>query len=637
MSLIRQLWIAIILVMMLSFGGSFVVSTMLAKNYLAEQLHLKNIDNASSLALSMSQMPKDQVTVELLISAQFDTGHYEFIRLIDPRGNLIIERVHTDTSNLVPRWFARLVALETDAGVAQIQDGWHQFGTLTLKSHSRFAHQSLWQGTVRLALWFVGGALVTGVVGTLLLRIITRPLGRVVEQAEAIGARRFITIDEPRTPELRALVSSMNALSNRVGAMLSEEGQRLEQLRRETQHDPVTGLLNREEFMKRAGALLQREDKSATGVLVITRLLDLAEINRDQGRELTDQLLKRVARQLSSLLPPHDDWSLSRLNGSDFALLAPAADETTPLAQQVAAIMAQILDDPITGSRLLAATGASGFSAGEDLSELLSRVDGALAGAEQSGNNEPVIMEPEHGRQPATTINDWRKLMDDALGSQRLRLATFPVIDSNNELLHMEAPLRMQIADEWQSAGLFMPWAARLGILPALDTHSVRLALDLIAADGVPVGVNLSAESLSDGVFRQDLLRSLQQAPQLAQKLWIEIPEAGAYRNLPDFRTLCLALKPLGCKIGLEHVGHQFSRMAALYDLGLDYVKIDSSIIRDIDQHQGSQALVRGLCLIAHSIGLMVIAEGVNRQAERELLPSLGIDGMTGPGIQYQG
>ncbi len=92
MSLIKQLWLAIALVMLVAFAGSFLVSSLSAKAYLEEQLLLKNLDNATSLASTLSQMPKDEVTIELLISAQFDTGHYESIRLVDPSGKILVDR-----------------------------------------------------------------------------------------------------------------------------------------------------------------------------------------------------------------------------------------------------------------------------------------------------------------------------------------------------------------------------------------------------------------------------------------------------------------------------------------------------------------------------------------------------------------
>ena len=93
MSLVKQLWLAIALVMLIAFGGSFLVSTLSARNYLEEQLRLKNFDNATSLAATLSQTlertPGDEVTIELQIAAQFDLGHYESIRLVDPSGKVI--------------------------------------------------------------------------------------------------------------------------------------------------------------------------------------------------------------------------------------------------------------------------------------------------------------------------------------------------------------------------------------------------------------------------------------------------------------------------------------------------------------------------------------------------------------------
>ena len=74
-----------------------------------------------------------------------------------------------------------------------------------------------------------------------------------------------------------------------------------------------------------------------------------------------------------------------------------------------------------------------------------------------------------------------------------------------------------------------------------------------------------------------------------------------------------------------------------MYDLGLDYLKVDAALIRGIDTDAGNQSVLRSLCVLAHSIGVRVIAEGVSSDAERLVLPALGIDGMTGPGVRYVG
>jgi len=122
MSLIKQLWIGIIVLLLMVLSGNFVISTITAKTYLQEQLRLKNIDNANTLALSISQMPdKDPVTLELLITAQFDAGHYEYIIFQDADKRPIVARNFKENKQAphnVPQWFAEHVTFDAPPGIA---------------------------------------------------------------------------------------------------------------------------------------------------------------------------------------------------------------------------------------------------------------------------------------------------------------------------------------------------------------------------------------------------------------------------------------------------------------------------------------------------------------------------------------
>ena len=99
MSLFRQLWLAVIVSTLIAFVGSFAVSMMTARQYLEEQLAIKNNDNAASLALSMSQMEKDPVTLELQVAALFDSGQYARIQVRDPEGMTLIEKTSQHISH----------------------------------------------------------------------------------------------------------------------------------------------------------------------------------------------------------------------------------------------------------------------------------------------------------------------------------------------------------------------------------------------------------------------------------------------------------------------------------------------------------------------------------------------------------
>ncbi len=637
MSLFRQLWLTVIASMVITFAGSFVVSMLTARHYLEQQLAMKNGDNAASLALSMSQLSKDPVTIELQVSALFDTGQYASVKLFTPEGKVMIEKVSPPESGDVPQWFTALFPIDSVPGQAQVTTGWTQFGTIQLVSHSRFAYQELWDGALKMLLWFVAGGVLLGLLGMRLLGGIKRPLDAVVEQASAISDRRFVCIEEPATPELRSVARAMNAMVDRLKNIFAEETARLEQVRREVNLDSLTGLANRAFFMNQLDGALNSDDAPPYGLIFLVRVADLMGINKRAGREAADEVLRRVGKSLSQQVSLYPGAVAARLNGADFALLLPG--------QQAAATVADFLLDNL---RNLASAGliegesighvaAGRYQHGEGGGALLARIDAALAAAETQSGAAWVQAESSADSQ-ATSNADWKKLLEGAITNQRLRLIEFPVADQAHTLLHMECPLRLQATDngEWLTAGSFMPMASRLAMTTELDLAAARLALERIAAGTPAVAVNLSGESVIDAGFRTRLHDLIAARPELARRLWLEVSELGAFRHFEDFRALCGALRPLGCRLGIEHFGRQFSEIGRLHAIGLDYLKVDGSFIRAIDQHQGNQAFLKGLCSIAHNLGLIVIAENVRTSEELAALPDLGFDGATGPVVSQQ-
>jgi len=636
MSLIKQLWIGIIVLLLLALGGSFIISIMSAKSYLEEQLHVKNMDNATSLALSISQMEKDPVTLELLISAQFDTGHYEYIRLVDPQKKILVERHYEENKSnpqlsKVPNWFIHVVNFDAEPGVAQIQDGWQQFGTLTVKSHSRYAWQALWNSTSQLLSWFVIAAILSGIIGTVILKFISSPLNTVIKQAEAIGQRRFVTSDEPKTTEFQRLVRAMNALSQSVKIMLEKETKQLEKLRRESQLDPLTELPNRNHFLNLLESKLNRDDSDSTGVLAVMRFLNLAEFNNHLGRAAADHALLQIAGVLHQFISRYPGSHAGRLNGSDFMLVISGNPSAEAIGSELSEqLNAQLGEHDLRTIQIPVAVCI--YHSGEKRNELLHKLDGALAQAELKGNRALIILNTSSQPIMHRNLTDWRDAITHALQLKKLQLAHFPVRTPAGDILHIESPVRLLLDDDWQPAGYFMPWAARLGIMPAIDLEVIKSALASIQNES-PIAINISAESLCSADFREQALALLKLSLNKTNRLWLEFPESCALRHMAELRSFTNVLRTLGCHVGLEHVGLEFTKIRELQDIGLHYLKIDGAIIRDIDSNIGNQNFLSGLCKIGRSLGMVVIAEGVRSEAEKEKLIQLDIDGLTGPGI----
>lgn len=635
MSLFKQLWLAIILLLMLAFGGSLIVSGLSAKNYLQQQLTMKNVDNAAALALSLTQQSVDKVLLELTLAAQFDTGHYELIELTSPSGEVMVRREDLQRATGAPAWLAALLPIDVEPGVAQIQQGWQQLGTLTVRSHSRFAYRALWDSTRLLGLMFLLTMAASGLLGSYLLRRILTPLDAVIDQAEAIGQRRFVTLPEPGTLEFKRLVSAMNRLSQRIRSALQQEATRLNQWQKDAHTDSVTGLLSREPFLRSLEAALESDDVNATGSVCLVRITSLAVLNQSYGRKAVDGLLADAGRALETIVSQHSRWAAARLNGSDFALMAPRS--TDP--REVVSAMQTALQGVLAAHSMQADTAlpaaATLYTHEDTLSNLLTRLDSALIPAARAGSSDinltyagDIQMMPVREQ-----MASWKKILRNAFLHDQFSLASFPVLSAGGQLLHMEAPVKLTINNNTQTAATFMPWLNRLEMSGDLDQRVIELALQASERNLTPLAVNLSVGALAEPAFLHWLDQTLSAAGDAATRLWLEVPEPMAFRHFDAFKLLTRHASRYGCRVGIEHGGHQLADIGQLHEIGLDYFKVDAAFIRDIDSNTGNQTLLRTLCTVGHSIGVMVIAEGVRSAAEWAQLKELGFDGATGPAI----
>ena len=636
MSMYRQLWLAIIASTLLALLGSLLAATLSARSYLSEQLSMKNADNAAALALSLSQKSPDAVAIELAVSALFDSGHYELIRVTDPFGKTLIERRAAPNGNGVPTWFSNALPIVAQPGLARITDGWKQVGTIELVSHSRFAYSALWNSVIELVGALGVAGVVGGLLGSLVLGRLRKPLNAVIDQARAITERRFVTIDEPKVPELRQLAGAMNATVGRLKSMFDDQAARLEEVRKEANCDPLTGLANRNHFFAHLRASLV-DPESPGGSLLLIRVANLGDINRRLGREPTDDLLKRVGSIVQAFAAGSPGSLGARLNGADYAFVIPGDKPVRPIAEGLLAALVRE-GASFVGNEPTAYIGYGRYPHGLDASTVLAQVDAALADAEARAANGVAEARFVADDEAPKSGDDWTRMIRNALEKRWVRLVSFPVATLAGQTMHRECPLRLMLDEhgEWLPAGRFLPMAERLRLTPQIDLAAVSLGLDQLAQDASLPGlaINLSGSSLQDEGFRTGLLDLLRQRPRAAARLWLEVAEAGVMNHIDAFRGIVGDIKRAGCRIGIEHFGHHFSQIGLIHDLGLDYLKVDASFIRGLDDDDSNRTFLQGLSIIAHGIGLTVIAEGVVSEKELQALADVGFDGATGPAIK---
>ncbi|AZD45588.1 cyclic di-GMP receptor LapD [Pseudomonas chlororaphis] len=638
MSLFKQLLIAICLFLVVAFSGSFMVSLESSRTQYVNQLRSHAQDAATALALSLTPNIDDPAMVELLVSSIFDSGYYSSIRVVNQvTEEVMVERSGTPEVSNVPDWFVKLIGLEPAGGDALVSRGWQQAARVEVVSHPMFAVAKLWQSALGSLGWLLLCGAVSAVLGALLLRRQLKPLDYMVQQSHAIARREFLSLPElPRTPELRRVVQAMNQMVEKLKALFQEQAERSEKLRVESYQDNLTGLANRRYFEMQLNARVSNPEQASSGYLLLLRVKDLAGLNQRLGGQRTDQLLQAVGEQLQRECAryPETHNLVTRIRGGEFAVLAPGLvrEEALQLAQHLENALASLHATGATDVASVAAIGLAPFVHGDSPQAVLSLGDQALAQAEAQGDTSWACL--EHGA--AASVGDdhhaWHTLLDGALSQQRFELYFQPVVATRDTALVLHYKVLSRLLDEQGqtiAAGRFLPWLERFGWTSRLDLLMLEQVLKQMDAHQDSLALNLSAATLADPQALNKVFEILRQHSNLGPRLTLEIGE----EQLPEqalLEQLTRRLRELGFSLSLQRFGGRFSMIGNLARLGLAYLKIDGSYIRDIDQESDKRLFIEAIQRAAHSIDLPLIAERVETEGELQVIREMGLYGVQG-------
>jgi predicted signal transduction protein with EAL and GGDEF domain len=643
MSLIRQVSLLIVAALLLALAGGVLVTGSSLRELMSQQASIKNADNAQALALAASQQGGDRELIKLLMSAQFDQGHYQLLRWRQVNGEIAFERRATPLRGDSPDWLRELAPIDAAPGTAQLSSGWRALGQIELQTQLSYAYEAMWQGLLRAAAWALLLAVLALAAAQLVLRRIRRPLDQLAQQADALADGQFLQVEASSVRELRPLTAALNGMVQRIQRMFEAQTEQLGLLRQQAHNDALTGLYLRQHFLAELASALARDDGPERATLMLLRLQDLAGVNRQLGREATDQALALIGEALQPYTERVPGSLAGRMNGSDFALWLPVPavleDSAQALAEALRLALQRAGGQGGTGALRLA-LGGTEMSRSRPLSQWFAQADAALAEAEQQAHGGlPICLHRDEQQQPALPLGEgaWRAQIEAALAQHQLRLLQYPVLDREGRLLHWECPLHLGLAarhdatPDFVSAKVWLPLALRTGLTAEVDLAAVAQALALVGSDGQLRAVNLAPASLLAPDFLQRLRALLKSQPQAARQLALEFDVLAAQRHFELLQELGRAVHPLGVRLGLEHAGAQLQRIERLYQLGLDYVKLDRSVLLGVAEDAGRAGFVRSLVILLQGLSLQVMGEGVEQERDARALWDCGLAGVTGP------
>lgn len=410
------------------------------------------------------------------------------------------------------------------------------------------------------------------------------------------------------------------------------------QIHRLAYYDPLTDLPNRRLLQDRLSQALAASIRSQRyGAILFLDLDNFKKLNDTRGHESGDLLLIEVAQRLRKVVRESD--TVARLGGDEFVAiledLGVGAEESAILAKQIAEKIRETIAEPFvlkgTESHHTTSIGVSLFCAHETVEELLKRADLALYQAKAAGRN--IVRFYEHAMQ--ATLDERSSLEGElrhALGRDQLRLYYQPQVDSSYRVVGAESLLRWQHPERGLVApGEFIPLAEETGlILPigqwVLETACAQLrawshddhTCDLMLA------VNVSAHQFRQPDFIEIIRSVLQVSGANPELLKLELTESLVLGNVADSIQKMQAINKLGVHFSMDDFGTGFSSLSYLTQLPLNQLKIDRSFVRHLPGHSNDAVIVTTIITMARSLGVHVIAEGVETEAQRRFLLEQG-------------
>ncbi|MEA1604462.1 putative bifunctional diguanylate cyclase/phosphodiesterase [Pseudomonas spirodelae] len=481
-------------------------------------------------------------------------------------------------------------------------------------SQAQQAFASLDQNILLIALV----ALTASLCGALLLaRSVSQPVQQLAAVAERVRQGDYqADLDLHRADELGRLAMAFKAMQQGIA-------ERERQLAHNALHDALTGLPNRTLALERLGSAITAGRPMA---LLYLGVANFRTVNESLGPEGGDLALQQLSRQLQGILRPGD--SVARIIGDEFLLLLENADSDSAVG--IADTLQQLLLKPLrVASHDVALDCRIGIASypvdGNAPEELLRRAAIAMQDAAGMASHLQVY---QRGRDDAQQrqirlIRDLRHAPSKA----ELLLHYQPKLDiASGRVRQAEALLRWQHPELGMvSPGEFIPLAERTGSIQLLTSWVLEDVMRQLREWGgrglyVQVSLNISTEDLIDPQLPARVSQLLSEYQVPAAQLIFEITESGVMLNPEVALQVLHGLRECGISLSVDDFGTGYSSLAQLKRMPVQELKIDQSFIRDLDDDSEDSVIVRSTIEMSHSLGLKVVAEGVEFERSLQLL-----------------
>jgi diguanylate cyclase (GGDEF)-like protein len=400
--------------------------------------------------------------------------------------------------------------------------------------------------------------------------------------------------------------------------------------------DPLTGLGNQRRFFDKVERLLaERADDPAPFTVGILDLDGFKPINDLFGHKAGDEILIQAAMRLRAAMDGQS--AVTRIGADEFAFLCPMVF-SEEAAREKAKMLIEVLSAPYDVgermARLSASVGCSLFCSGDESTEdLLQKAETALYHAKRSGRGQVVVYTREM-EEAAKRVTRIEQALRRAVSAGEVEPHFQPIVDlKNRRVVGFEALARWRDRDlGFVSPAVFIPIAEERGIIGPLSQLVLQKAAEAARSwpEDLFLSFNLSPSQLVDQNTGLQILAILERTGFDPRRLEIEITETGLVTDPASAEKIVSDLRGVGIKVSLDDFGTGQSSLGRLREFRFDKLKIDRTFVKSILDDRPSEHIIRAILAMCEGLGMDVVAEGIEEEAQADRLIEFGCGGGQG-------
>lgn len=383
--------------------------------------------------------------------------------------------------------------------------------------------------------------------------------------------------------------------------------------------DLLTELPNRQALLK------DLQDKEQTIVLVID-LDAFKNINDLYGEDIGNDVLLQVTKLLRTYTQTYPDYKLYKIGPDEFVFIKHAVFNKEECLSKVDSLLTTIRNSRIfikEHDLWINISVTIGISINQALP--LSTADIALRRAKEKKLSFYIFDESENLHKEYEDDLKWSRIIVRAVEEDLVVPYYQPIVDTQENIIKYEALMRIEVEGEVYAPYYFLDISKKIKLYTLLEKKMIEKVFARVSQESIYVNINVSIDDVTNVEFITFIEQKLQEY-KIGKYITFEFLEDEKIFNYDDLTTFISLVKSYGCKLAIDDFGSGYSNFAHIVNLNVDYIKLDASLVKNIDKDRNAYIVVSAINNYVHALGLVSVAEFVHSKEVFEILKDIGID-----------